>query len=180
MSKIANFRTGQVNFNRLYANLRREEQIVNNINKLRQERGKLQLLQAGRIGVHPVGSNARYRNTAINTRLNRSINRTIQEIFRLQAELVALRRRLLGPGMGTTLTNANILNGVNFAVRKAEINRMRGKRLARLITNAYLRPGGKFSRALIANVARTARARGVRAKSASPRRTRTPKRPHSV
>ena len=177
----ANFRAGQANFNRLYANLRREEQIVNNINKLRQERGKLQLLQAGRIGVHPVGSNARYRNTAINTRLNRSINRTIQEIFRLQAELVALRRRLLRPTMGGgLLTNANILNGVNFAVRKAQINRMRGKRLARLITNAYLRPGGKFSRALIANVARTARARGVRAKSASPRRTRTPKRPHSV
>lgn len=153
---IANIRAGQANFNRLYTNLRREEQIVNSINKLRQERGKLQLLQAGRTGVHPVGSIARYRNTAINTRLNRSINRTIQEIFRLQAELIAIRRRLLGPGRGTTLTNANILNGVNFAVRKAEINRMRGKRLARLITNAYLRPGGKFSRNLLANVKRVA------------------------
>jgi hypothetical protein len=86
----------------------------------------------------------------------------------------------LGPGMGAALTNANILNGVNFATRKAQINRMRQKRLARLITDAFLRPGGMFSRGLVANIAQTARARGVRAKSASPRRTRTPKRPHSV
>lgn len=174
----ANFRAGQANFNRLYANLRREAQLLNNIDKVGRERRKLGLLRTTPKR-HPAGSAAAYRNAQINIRLNRNRNRLMQERNRLQAELVALRRRHLHPNL-QQMTNHNILEGITLAPRKANINRMQQKRLARLITNAYLRPGGRFSRALVANVARTARARGVRAKSASPRRTRTPKRPHSV
>ena len=148
---ISSVRAGQANFNRMYANLRREEQLVNNINKLRRERAKIQTLQEGRLGIHPVGSKAHYRNTAINARLNRNRNRKLQEIARLETELIAIRRRLLSPGMGATLTNANIVYGVNFAIRKAQINRMRQKRLARLITDAFLRPGGMFSRRAMAS-----------------------------
>jgi Iap family predicted aminopeptidase len=154
----ANIRAGQANFNRLYTNLRREEQLMNNIEKLIKERSKTVKLYYARLrGTHAEGSNANRRNTLINNRLNRNIERKTQEIRRLEAELVALRRRLME--RPTRMTNQNILEGVNFSVRKAEFNRMQQKRLARLITNAYLKPGGKFSRNTVANVKRDANKR---------------------
>lgn len=156
---ISSVRAGQAKFNRMYANMRREEQIANNINKLQKNRQKLIHLQIGRRGVHPEGSNANHRNNVINARLVRNRNRKIQEIRRLEAELIAIRRRLLRPTLGAALTNANVLTGVNFATRKAEINRMRQKRLARLIEHAYFKPGGIFSRKSRNNFLRNVAAR---------------------
>jgi hypothetical protein len=147
---IANVRAGQAAFNQLNANLRREQQLANNIEKLNKERAKVVRLYQARSRVHPENSNANRQNTAINARLNRNIERKTQEIRRLEAELVALRRRLLG--RTTALGNQNILTGVNYGQRKANINRMQMKRLARLITEAYVKPGGMFSRKLVSNI----------------------------
>jgi hypothetical protein len=147
---IANVRAGQAAFNQLKTNLRREEQLMNNIDKIDKERLKVVRLLYARTRVHPEGSNANRQNTAINTRLNRNIERKTQEITRLEAELVALRRRLFG--RATALGNQNILTGVSYSDRKANINRMQMKRLAHLITTAYLKPGGMFSRKLVSNI----------------------------
>jgi hypothetical protein len=147
---IANVRAGQAAFTQLNANLRQEQQIVNNIEKLTKERLKVMRLSYARPFVHPEGSTANWRNTAINTRLERNLARRNQEIRRHEANLVALRRRLLGNA--TQLANHNVLTGINYGGYKANINRMQGKRLARLITAAYLKPGGKFSRKLVNNV----------------------------
>ena len=154
---IANVRAGQAEFNQLKANLRREEQLMNNIDKIDKERMKVVRLLYARTRVHPEGSNANRQNTAINARLNRNIERKTQEITRLEAELVALRRRLMG--RATRMNNQNILTGVNYSARKANINRMQMKRLARLITTAYLKPGGMYSRKLVNNVREYATAR---------------------
>ena len=150
---IANVRAGQAAFNQLNANLRQEQQLVNNIEKLTKERLKVMRLSYARPFVHPEGSNANRRNTAINARLERNLARRNQEIRRHEANLVALRRRLLG-GPSGYLSNHNILTGINYGGRKANINRMQGKRLARLITTAYLKPGGMYSRKLVSNVQR--------------------------
>ena len=152
---IANVRAGQAAFNQLKANLRREEQLVNNIEKLTKEREKVRRLIGVRTGIHSENSNAYRRNNTINTRLRQNENRKNQEITRIKSNLVALRRRLLE--RPSRLSNYGILTGVNYSVRKAEINRMQMKRLSRLITNAYLKPGGKFSRNLVSNVQRYAR-----------------------
>jgi hypothetical protein len=152
---IANVRAGQAAFNQLKANLRREEQLMNNIEKLTKERAKVVKLFYARSRVHPENSKANYRNTVINARLNRNLERKTQEMRRLETNLVALRRRLLGRATG--MTNQNILTGVNYSGRKANINRMQMKRLSRLITNAYLKPGGMYSRKLVSNVQRVAR-----------------------
>jgi hypothetical protein len=151
---IANVRAGQAAFNQLKANLRREEQLMSNIDKKNIERAKVQRVLNARPHVHPEGSNAMRRNNAINTRLERNIARRNQEIRRHQAELVALRRRLLG--RPTAMRNHNILMGVNYTGRKADINRVQMKRIARLITSAYLKPGGMYSRKLVNNVRRVA------------------------
>ena len=147
---IANVRAGQAAFNQLKANLRREEQLVSNIDKKNIEQAKLQRVLNARPYVHAEGSNASRRNNAINARLERNLVRRNQEIRRHQAELVALRRRLLG--RPTPMRNHNILMGINYTGRKADINRMQMKRLARLITTAYLKPGGMYSRKLVNNV----------------------------
>jgi hypothetical protein len=147
---IANVRAGQAAFNQMNANMRREEQLVNNIAKLRGSAIKVMRLQSARPSVHPEGSNANRRNNAINARLQRNIERRNQEIQRLETNLVTLRRRLLG--ISAHLSNHNVLMGVNFGVYKAIINRMRMKRLARLITEAYVKPGGKFSRNLVSDI----------------------------
>ena len=147
---IANVRAGQAAFTQLNANLRREQQLMNNIEKLAKERVKVIRLLNARTRVHPEGSNANRRNTLINTRLERNINRMNQEVRRREANLVALRRRLLG--RRTQMSNQNILTGVNYGGRKANINRMQMKRLARLITEAYVKPGGMYSRKLVSNV----------------------------
>lgn len=147
---IANVRAGQSAFNQLMANLRREEQIVNNIEKAEKERRKFNRLFGARIFVHPGNSNASRRNNEINARLERNIKRMNQEIQRHQANLVALRRRVLG--IATDLSNHNVLTYVNHSGHKANINRMQKKRLARLITGAYLKPGGMYSRKLVNNV----------------------------
>lgn len=148
---IANVRAGQALLNRFNANLRREEQLVNNIEKRRREGRKVTWLVRARTRVHPEGSNAYRRNNAINARLQRNIERRNQEIQRLEANLVAVRRRLMGKNTGY-LSNQNILTGVNYGGYKATLNRMRMKKLARLITEAYLKPGGKFSRNLVSNI----------------------------
>jgi hypothetical protein len=152
---IANVRAGQAAFNQLKANLRREEQLMNNIEKLAREKSKVERLSYARPFVHPENSNANRRNTAINTRLERNVARKNQEIRRQGTELIALRRRLLGAV--TRMSNHNIFTGVNYSGRKANINRMQMKRLSRLITNAYLKPGGMYSRKLVSNVQRVAR-----------------------
>jgi hypothetical protein len=54
------------------------------------------------------------------------------------------------------MRNQNILVGVNYTGRKADINRVQMKRLARLITEAYLKPGGMYSRNTVSNVKRVA------------------------
>ena len=149
---IANVRAGQAAFNQLNANLRLEEQIMNNIEKLTKERAKVMRVLNARPYVHAENSNASRRNNAINARLERNLVRRNQEIRRHQAELVALRRRLLG--RPTPMHNRNILVGVNYTGHKAAINRMQMKRLARLITAAYLKPGGMYSRKLVNNVRR--------------------------
>jgi hypothetical protein len=146
---IANVRAGQAAFNQLNANLRQEQQLVNNMEKLTKERLKVLRLSYARPFVHPEGSNANWRNTAINARLERNLARKNQEIRRKATELIALRRRLMGNA--TQLANQNILTGVNYGGRKANINRMQMKRLARLITEAYLKPGGKYSRKTAVN-----------------------------
>jgi hypothetical protein len=158
---IANVRAGQAAFNQLNANIRQEQQLMNNIEKLTKERRTVMRLLNARTDVHPEGSNARWRNTAINTRLERNLARRNQEIRRHEAELVALRRRLFGNlfGRATTLTNQNILTNINYGTIKSQINRMQMKRLARLITEAYLKPGGKFSRKTVNNVKEYATAR---------------------
>jgi hypothetical protein len=152
---IANVRAGQAAFNQLKANLHREEQLVNNIEKLTKERLKVMRLFNARSHVHPEGSNANRRNTIINTRLERNINRRNQEIRRHTANLVALRRRLVGKPLA--MGNQNVLTGINYGGRKANINRTQMKRLARLVTAAYLKPGGMYSRKLVSNVQRLAR-----------------------
>jgi hypothetical protein len=151
---IANVRAGQAAFNKLKANLRREQQLMNNIHKLSREQKKAERGVNARTFVHAGGSNAYRRNNAINTRLHRNIVRRNQEIRRHEANLVALRRRLLG--VPTRMSNRNILTGVNYSMRQSDINRMQGKRLARLITGAYLKPGGMYSRKLVNNVRRVA------------------------
>ena len=151
---IANVRAGQAAFNQLKANLRQEEQLMNNIEKLSKERGKVMRVLNARANVHPEGSNAIRRNNAINTRLERNLARRNQEITRHKANLVALRRRLLG--RPTAMRNHNILVGVNYTRRKADINRVQMKRLARLITEAYVKPGGMYSRNTVSNVRRVA------------------------
>jgi hypothetical protein len=50
------------------------------------------------------------------------------------------------------MNNHAILTGVNYSARKAAINRMQMKRLARVITAAYLKPGGMYSRKLVNNI----------------------------
>ena len=152
---IANVRAGQAAFNQLNANLRQEQQLVNNIEKITKERLKVMRLSSARPFVHPEGSNANRRNNAINARLERNLARRNQEIRRKETELIALRRRLLG--RATTLSNRNVLTGMNYGGRKADINRMQGKRLARAITEAYLKGGGMYSRKLVNNVQRFAR-----------------------
>jgi hypothetical protein len=152
---IANVRAGQAAFNQLNANLRQEQQLVNNIEKLTKERLKVMRLSYARPFVHPEGSKANWRNTAINARLERNLARRNQEIRRHETELIALRRRLLG--RATQLSNRNILTGINYGGRKANINRMQMKRLSRAITVAYLKGGGKFSQKLVSNVQRVAR-----------------------
>lgn len=149
---IANVRAGQAAFNKLKANLRLEEQLMNNIEKLARERAKVERVLNARPHVHTEGSNAIRRNNAINARLERNLARRNQEIRRHQANLVALRRRLLG--RRTHMRNQNILVGVNYTRRKADINRVQMKRLARLITAAYLKPGGMYSRNTVNNVRR--------------------------
>ena len=151
---IANVRAGQAAFNQLKANLRREEQLMNNIEKLSKQRGKVVRVLNARPHLHPEGSNAIRRNNLINARLERNVERRNKEIIKREANLVALRRRLLG--RPTAMRNHNILVGVNYTGRKANINRMQGKRLARLITEAYVKPGGMFSRKLVNNVRRVA------------------------
>ena len=154
---IANVRAGQAAFNQLKANLRREQQLANNIEKLTRERVKVMRVLNARPHVHAEGSKANWRNTAINARLERNLARRNQEIIRHEANLVALRRRLLG--RATTLSNRNVLTGMNYGGRKANINRMQGKRLARLLTNSYLKPGGLYSRKLVKNIKKYATAR---------------------
>jgi hypothetical protein len=151
---IANVRAGQAAFNQLKANMRLEEQLMNNIEKLTRERAKVERVLNARPHVHAEGSNAIRRNNAINTRLERNLARRNQEIRNRKANLVALRRRLLG--RRTHMRNQNILMGVNYTGRQAEINRMQMKRLARLITEAYVKPGGMYSRKLVSNVRRYA------------------------
>ena len=151
---IANVRAGQAAFNQLKANLRREEQLMNNIEKLTKERGKVMRVLNARPEVHAEGSNAIRRNNAINARLERNLARRNQEIIRHKANLVALRRRLLG--RPTAMHNRNILVGVNYTGHKAGINRIQMKRLARLITEAYVKPGGMYSRNTVSNVKRVA------------------------
>jgi hypothetical protein len=151
---IANVRAGQAAFKQLNANLRREEQLVNNIEKLAKERSKVMRVLNARPYVHAEGSNAIRRNNLINKRLERNLARRNQEIRRHEANLVALRRRLLG--RPTAMRNLNILTGINYTGRKADINRMRMKRLARLITEAYVKPGGMYSRNTVRNVQRVA------------------------
>ena len=150
---IANVRAGQAAFNQLNANIRREQQLMNNIEKLTKERRTVMRLSHARPFVHPEGSNANWRNTAINARLERNLARKNQEIRRHEAELVALRRRLFGNlfGRATQLANQNILTNINYGTIKSQINRMQMKRLARLITSAYLKPGGKYSRKTAVN-----------------------------
>lgn len=157
---VANVRAGQAAFNQLNANLRREEQLVNNIEKLHKEKRKMRQLIGASPSVHPYKSNAHLRNSAINERLRRNIERKNHEIQRLEANLVALRRRLFERPSGY-LSNQTILEGMNFSGRKAQLNRMRFKRLARLITAAYLKPGGMFSRKLVNNVRRVANSRNA-------------------
>jgi hypothetical protein len=152
---IANVRAGQAAYVQLNANLRQEQQLVNNIEKLTKERLKVMRLLNARPFVHPENSNANRRNTAINARLERNVARKNQEIRRQGTELIALRRRLLGAV--TRMSNHNIFTGVNYSGRKANINRVKGKRLARAITEAYLRGGGMYSRKLVSNVQRYAR-----------------------
>jgi hypothetical protein len=151
---IANVRAGQAAFNQLKANLRLEEQLMNNIEKLTRERAKVMRVLNARPNVHPEGSNAIRRNNLINARLERNLARRNQEIRRHEANLVALRRRLLG--RRTHMRNQNILVGVNYTGRKANINRVQMKRLARLITEAYVKPGGMYSRNTVSNVKRVA------------------------
>jgi hypothetical protein len=151
---ISNVRAGQAAYVQLNANLRREEQLMNNIHKLNRERAKVQRVLNARPNVHPEGSNAIRRNNLINARLERNLARRNQEIIRHKANLVALRRRLLGGP--TRMSNGLILMGVNYSGRKANINRVKGKRLARLITEAYVNPGGMYSRKLVNNVRRVA------------------------
>jgi hypothetical protein len=151
---IANVRAGQAAFNQLKANLRLEEQLMNNIEKLTRERAKVERVLNARPHVHPEGSNAMRRNNAIIARFERNLARRNQEITRHKANLVALRRRLLG--RRTHMRNQNILVGVNYTGRKADINRVQMKRLARLITEAYLKPGGMYSRNTVSNVKRVA------------------------
>jgi DNA mismatch repair ATPase MutS len=151
---IANVRAGQAAFNQLKANLRLEEQLMNNIEKLTRERAKVERVLNARPHVHPEGSNAMRRNNAINARFERNLARRNQEIRRHEANLVALRRRLLG--RRTHMRNQNILVGVNYTGRKADINRVQMKRLARLITEAYVKPGGMYSRNTVSNVKRVA------------------------
>ena len=133
---IANVRAGQAAFNKLKANLRREEQLMNNIEKLTRERAKVERVLNARPEVHAENSNAHRRNNAINARLERNLARRNQEITRHKANLVALRRRLLG--RPTHMRNQNILMGVNYTGRKADINRMQGKRQARMFTEAVI------------------------------------------
>ena len=154
---IANIRAGQAAYVQLNANLRREEQLMNNIEKLTRERSKVMRVLNARPHVHPEGSNAIRRNNAINARLERNVERRTQEIIRHQAELVALRRHLLG--RPTAMRNWNILTGVNYTGRKANINRVKGKRLARLITAVYVKPEGMYSRKLVNNVKKYATTR---------------------
>jgi hypothetical protein len=154
---IANVRAGQATFNQLNANLRREQQVMNNIEKFSKERAKVVRLLNARTRVHAGGSNASRRNNIINARLGRNLERRNQEIRRHEAELVALRRRLLG--RPTAMHNMLILTGVNYSARKDNINRMRMKRLARLITEAYVKPGGMYSRKLVSNIKKYATTR---------------------
>jgi hypothetical protein len=154
---IANVRAGQAAFTQLNANLRHEQQLLNNIEKLAKERERVIRLLNARRHVHPEGSNANRRNTIINTRLGRNVQRKAQETRRLEANLVALRRRLMG--RPTAMRNQNILVGVNYGDTKANINRMRMKRLARLVTEAYLKGGGMYSRKLVNNLREYATAR---------------------
>jgi Tfp pilus assembly protein PilX len=154
---IANVRAGQAAFNKLKANLRQEEQLMNNIEKLTKERGKVMRVLNARPEVHAEGSNAIRRNNAINARLERNLARRNQEIIRHKANLVALRRRLLG--RRTHMRNRNILVGVNYTGHKAGINRMQMKRLARLITEAYVKPGGMYSRNTVSNIKKYATTR---------------------
>ena len=151
---IANVRAGQAAYVQLNANLRREEKLMNNIHKLNRERVKVMRLLNARPRDHPENSNSYHRNTLINARLARNINRRNQEITRHKANLVAIRRRLMG--RPTQMTNRTILVGVNYGGRKANINRVKGKRLARAITGAYLKGGGMYSRKLVNNVQRIA------------------------
>lgn len=151
---IANVRAGQAAFNQLKANLTREEQLVKNIEKLSRETIKVMRLQSARTIAHHEGSNANWRNNMINARLQRNIDRRNQDIQRLEANLVALRRRLLG--RPSVLSNRNILTGLNYGVVRDQINRLQMKRLARLITTAYLNSGGIYSRKLVNNVKRVA------------------------
>ena len=152
---VANVRAGQAAYVQLNANLRREEKLMNNIEKLARERAKVEKVFNARPHVHAENSNAYRRNNAINARLERNLARRNQEIRRHKAELVALRRRLLG--RPTAMRNHNILTGINYTRRKANINRVKGKRLARLITAVYVKPEGMYSRKLVNNVQRFAR-----------------------
>jgi hypothetical protein len=134
---IANIRAGQAAYAQLMANLRREEELVNKIGNIEKERVKIERHVRARTRVHAGGSNASRRNNAINTRLNRNMEKKTLKIRELEANLVAVRRRLMGGA--TRMSNHNILIGVNYSGRKAEINRMQLKRLARLFPEGIIK-----------------------------------------
>jgi hypothetical protein len=141
---VANFRRGQAAFN----NYNREVQIMNALGELALKRTKV----ARGLGVprgHAPGSYHNRQNNAMNAAVQRSLNALNANKNRLERELINLRRRLLQnfhPGAGATLSNRNVLNGVNSSHIGAGINRLRKKRIGRFVRKAITRPGGVYSR----------------------------------
>jgi hypothetical protein len=141
---VANFRRGQAAFN----NYNREVQIMNALGALALKQTRV----ARGLGVpraHAPGSANNRRNNAMNFAIQRRLNELNANKTRLERELINLRRRLMNnfrPGAGATLRNLNVLTGVNSSHIGAGINRLRKKRLGRLVRRAITRPGGVYSR----------------------------------
>lgn len=141
---VANFRRGQAAFN----NYNREVQIMNALGALALRRTKVARGLAARHR-HAPGSYQNRKNNQINAAIQRNLNALNANKNRLERELINLRKRLLtNYYMGTVPLPPNhaVLTNYNFTNVGAGINRLRKKRLGRLVRRAITRPGGVYSR----------------------------------
>jgi hypothetical protein len=141
---VANFRRGQAALD----NYNREMKIMNALGTLALRRTKVARGLAAHHR-HAPGSYQNRKNNQINAAIQRNLNALNANKNRLERELINLRKRLLANYyMGTVPLPPNhaVLTNYNFTNVGAGINRLRKKRLGRLVRRAITRPGGVYSR----------------------------------